>query len=51
MQLAGTRHFVHEHPETSSAWETDELKQFLLRPEVDATVTHMCAYGMTSTDE
>ena len=51
MQLAGKRHFIHEHLETSTAWETDELKQLMLRPEVDATTVHMCAYGMESRDE
>ena len=51
MQLAGRRHFIHEHPETSTAWETTELKQLMLRPEVIAEVIHMCAYGMESEDE
>ena len=51
MQRAGKRHFVHEHPETSSTWETDELKHSLLRPEFDAAMTHMRAFGMTSSDE
>ena len=51
MQIAGKRHFIHEHPAGSKAWETNELKQFMMRPEVDSTILHMCAYGMTSVDE
>ena len=51
MQLAGKRHFIHEHPEGSRAWDTDGLKQLLLRLEVGATTIHTCAYGMTAIDE
>ena len=51
IQLAGKRHFIHEHPECSTAWATVEMKRFMLRPEVDATTIHMCAYGMKSEDD
>ena len=47
MQIAAKRHFVHEHPEISRAWDMPEVKQFLMRPEVDSTTLHMCAFGMT----
>ena len=51
MQLNGKRHFVHEHPERSRAWDMPEVVDFLLRPNVDSTVLHMCAFGMTAKDE
>ena len=28
-----------------------EVKQFLMRPEVDSTTLHMCALGVTGVDE
>ena len=51
MQLAGKRHLIHEHPHGSTAWNTPEMVDFMMRPEVDAAVLHMCACRMTSTDE
>ena len=51
MPLNGKRHFVHEHPERSRAWDMLEVIDFMLKPEVDSTVLHMCAFGMTAKDE
>ena len=51
MQLAGKRHFVHEHPEGSTAFAMPEFVEFLARPEVGMTTLHMCAYGMEAADE
>ena len=51
MQIAAKRHFVHEHPERSRALDMPEVKQFLMRPEVDSTTLHMCAYDMTGVDK
>ena len=51
IQLAAKRHFMHEHPERSKAWNVPEVVQFMLRPEVDAVTIHMCAFGMTGVDE
>ena len=51
MQLAAKRHFIHEHPDGSTAWNTTEMVEFMMKPEVDAVVLHMCAYGMMSVDE
>ena len=31
--------------------EHPEMVKFMMRPEVDAAMLHMCAYAMTSTDE
>ena len=51
MQLAAKRHFVHGHPGGSTAWNTPERVEFMMRPEVDAVVLCMYAYGMKSEDE
>ena len=51
MQLNGKRHPVHEYPERFRAWDMPEVIDFLLRPNVDSTVLHMCAFGMTAKDE
>jgi hypothetical protein len=51
MQRSARRHFIHEHPERSKAWDMPEVKQFVLRPEVDAVTIHMCAFGMAAVDE
>ena len=51
MQINGKRHFVHEHPERSRAWDMPEVIDFMLKPNVDSTVLHMCAFGMTAKDE
>ena len=51
LQLQGRRHFVHEHPEKSKAWDMPEITELLARAEVGSVVLHMCAFGMTSTDE
>lgn len=50
-QIKNHRHFVHEHPEGSKAWSMPEMVDLLSRPEVGATVFHMCAFGMTGRDE
>ena len=51
MQIKAKRHFVHEHPEKSRAWQMPEMVSFMMRPEVDSTVMHMCAFGLMGKDE
>ena len=51
MKLAAKRHFMHEHPVRSKAWDMFEVVQFMMRPEADAVVIHMGAFGMTVVDE
>ena len=51
MQLNGKRLFVHEHSERSRAWDRPEVIDFMLKPNDDSTVLHMCAFGMTAKDE
>ena len=46
MQFKGRRHFVHEHPEKSKAWDMPEMKKFMMKPEVGAVVLQMCAFGI-----
>ena len=51
LQLQGRRHFVHEHPEKSKAWDMPEIIELMAHSEVGSVVLHMCAFGMASTDE
>ena len=51
IQIKAKRYFVLEHPEQSRAWQMPEVVEFLLQFEVDSTVLHMCAFGMTAIDE
>ena len=51
MQLAGKRHFIHEHPERSKAWRMAEMVELMMRPEVGSVTCHMCAFGMVSEDK
>ena len=51
LQLQGRRHFVHEHPEKSKAWEMPEITEFMAHAEFGSVVFHMFAFGMTSIDE
>ena len=51
MQIDEKRHFVHEHPEKSRAWQMPEVQAMMLRPEVGSTIVHMCAFGMTASDK
>ena len=51
MQIQAKRHFVHEHPEKSKAWQMPEIMDLMLKQEVDSVVLHMCAFGMTAKDD
>ena len=51
MQLAAKRHFVHEHPESSTSWSMPEMMELMAHPAVDMKTVHMCAYGMKAVDE
>ena len=51
IHLEGRRHFVHEHPEKSSAWEMLELTEFLMHPEIGSVVLHMCGFGLVAEDK
>ena len=51
MQLKAGRHFAHEHPASSTAWNLPEMKQVILQHEVDTVTTHMCSFGMTASED
>ena len=51
IQVKAGRHFAHEHPNGSTAWEMPEVKQFILEHGVDSAKTNMCSFGMVSRDE
>ena len=51
LQFQGRRHFLHEHPEKSKAWEMPEIAELMTHPELGPVVLHMCAFGMTPIDE
>ena len=50
-RLRNHRHFVHEHPAKSKAWQMPEMKALMMRPEVGLVVMDMCAFGMTGSDD
>ena len=51
MQIRGKRHFVHDRPDKSRAWNMPEMKEFMLKPEVDAVTLRMFDFGMKGRDE
>ena len=57
MQVEAKRHFVHEHPARSKAWNMPELMnlkemiELTMNPAVGMIELDMCAFGMTSQDE
>ena len=51
IQLERRRHFVHEHPEKSRAWDMPELTELMMHPEIGSVVLHMCAFGMVAEGE
>jgi len=50
LQLAEGRGFVFEHPLTATSWSLPCLKRLRQRAGVLQAVTHMCAFGMESSD-
>jgi hypothetical protein len=51
MQMRSGRHFAHEHPAGSTAWNMPEVKQFILEYGIESVKMNMCSFGMTSRDE
>ena len=51
MQIREHRHFVHEHPERSKAWQMKEIVGLVAMPEVGTVDMHMCVYGCVSYQE
>ena len=51
MQMSRGKHFAHEHPSTSTAWDLPEMIEFIMRQPVEVVTTHMCEFGMKTKDE
>ena len=51
MQIAAKRYFVHEHPTSATSWYVDSIQQIANSPTVMKANAHLCAYGLTATDE
>ena len=51
MQLEGRRHFLHEHPKSSTSWTMKEMQELAETPGVLTAVCDMCAYGLKIRDE
>ena len=48
MQLAGGRHFVHEHPAAASSWNEEVIRDLAAQPGVGAVVAHLCQFGLVT---
>ena len=51
IQARAGRHFAHEHPAGSTAWDMPEMMEFILRYGANTVTTNMCSFGMTASDE
>ena len=51
MQMSRGKHFAHEHPSTSTAWDLPEMIDFIMKQPVEVVTTHMCEFGMKTKDE
>jgi hypothetical protein len=51
MQVKAGRHFAHEHPAGSTAWNMPEVQQFILEYGIDSVKMNMCSFGMTAKDD
>ena len=50
-QLKVGRYFLHEHPQSATSWDLPCIKEVLASKGVEAVITHMCQFGMTSKDD
>ena len=50
MQLAGGRHFLHEHPQGASSWQDSEVLKLLRHPRVGVVTSHQCQFGLVTRD-
>ena len=46
MQLAGGRHFIHEHPAAATSWSEPCICRLLRTPGVQVATVDACQYGM-----
>ena len=50
IQLAGGRHFLHEHPATATSWSDPWIARLLKHPRVGSVVSDQCEYGLLTPD-
>ena len=48
LQLAGGRHFLHEHPVGAVSWKEECMKALARQPGVGSVVGDQCQYGLTT---
>jgi hypothetical protein len=46
LQMAGGRHWLHEHPQGASSWKDHRMLRLLNSPKVNTTVADQCMYGL-----
>ena len=49
-QRRGGRTFVFEHPASATSWSVPEVLELAMHQDVQASVFHMCQYGMVARD-
>ena len=50
LQLAGNRHFLHEHPVGATSWVDKHMEKLLGHPKVGVSISDQCMYGLTTVD-
>ena len=50
LQYNHGRYFLHEHPASASSWQRSSIMELYKLSGVDRVVSHMCAFGMKSSD-
>ena len=48
LQLAGNRHFLHQHPVGATSWKDPHVEKIWGHPRVGTTVADQCTYGLTT---
>ena len=48
LQIAGGRHFLHEHPQGATSWKDPRMLRLLRSSKVNVTVADQCMYGLVT---
>ena len=51
MQVAGGRHFMHEHPTSASSWQMPEVAAVAELAGVQVVTIDLCRFGMMAKDD
>ena len=51
LQHKSGRHFIFEQPQSSRAWNLDEVVKMTYKEGVCKTIFHQCMYGLVARDE